>query len=145
MTADDDDDDDENAHLDDFQLTWTAVECNGQNDVLCEIRVETVTYYAWFYTNWLSVILMILTIILLVSLCVTALSYRSSRQTVYRSQGRRPTPNGTVHTTLPYNDAPPKYADVTGATANSAEEGRLDRYKNKGKELLAKVYVVKQN
>ena len=84
---------------------------------------------------------MILLLILLISLCVSALSYTQHRQRIYR--GRTQTQQGVnVNNNRPYNDEPPKYSDVTQTNRNM-EEGKFDRYKNKGKELLAKVYLVK--
>ena len=86
---------------------------------------------------------MILLLILLISLCVSALSYTQHRQRIYR--GRIQTQQGVNASNArpyPYNDEPPKYSDVTETNRNM-EEGKFDRYKNKGKELLAKVYLVK--
>ena len=126
----------------DFIFEGNAVKCNDNQVALCEMRVE-ITYYVWFYSNWLTILLMILLLILLVSLCVSALSYTQHRQRIYR--GRTQTQQGiNINDTgaSPYNDQPPKYSDVTGINRN-VEEGKFDRYKNKGKELLAKVYLVK--
>ena len=124
----------------DLVFEWNAVKCNDNQMALCEMRVE-ITYYVWFYSNWLTILLMILLLILLISLCVSALSYTQHRQRIYR--GRTQTQQGVnVNNNRPYNDEPPKYSDVTQTNRNM-EEGKFDRYKNKGKELLAKVYLVK--
>ena len=48
-----------------FGLKWNAVKCNQQQTVLCEIRVETITY-AWV-PNWMAFVLIILTISSLLS------------------------------------------------------------------------------
>lgn len=117
---------------------WEAVDCVGpQTDVLCEIRIETVTY-AWV-PNWLSITLIILTIVLLVTCCMAAMSYKHYKPRAYR--GSDQSPQGMAY---PTDDAPPKYSDVTGTIPNQ-EQGKIDKYKNKGKELLAKIYVVKEN
>ena len=83
--------------------------------------------------------MIILTIVLLVTCCMAAMSYKHYNTRAYR--GRDQSPQGMNY---PRDDAPPKYSDVTGTSTNQ-EQGRLDKYKNKGKELLAKIYVVKEN
>ena len=112
-----------------FNFAWKPVECNKpQQTVLCEIRVETVTY-AWV-PDWMAVVLIILTITSLFALCVGAMcitSSQTSRQTTSKSN------------TYPNNDLPPKYTDVV-----VTNESTFNRYKNKGKELLAKIYIVKE-
>ena len=40
------------------------------------------------------------------------------------------------HRDLPAYDEPPTYSDVTGIVT---QETKMDKYKNKGKEILAKV------
>lgn len=116
---------------------WKAVNCvgNGYVDVLCEIRVETVTY-AWI-PNWLTITLVILTIVLLVTCCMAALSYKQYTPRPYR--GSQQSPQVAAY---PVDDAPPKYSEVTGVATNE-DQGKFDKYKNKGKEILAKIYVVK--
>jgi len=132
---------------------FRSVECNVRSEgALCEVRVQTVTYLAWFYSNWLSFLLVLMTILLMSALCISVFKYKSGRR-VYRN--RRAGTGGpntrataavtTVHgnaappSHLPYNDAPPTYNDVTG-TGN-----KMDKYKNKGKDILAKVTLYKNN
>jgi len=116
------------------------IRCNsGPMKAMCEARVQTVTYFAWFYTNWLSFLLVLMTFLLMSALCLSVFKYKSGNR-VYRS-----TPTATRRVTvvgnapppshLPYNDAPPTYNDVTGTKA----ETKMDKYKNKGKDILAKV------
>jgi len=124
---------------------WNAVPCLNQNMTsLCEIRVQTVTY-AWV-PNWLSITLIILTIILLVTCCMAALSYTKYKPTTnraYRANGNTNQNNTTNN--YHANDLPPKYSDVTGISTSESQQKALDRYKNKGREMLAKIYVVRDN
>jgi len=122
---------------------WEAVSClNNPMGSLCEIRVKTVTYF--WVPNWLSITLIILTIILLVTCCMAALSYTKYKPTTtraYRANGQ----SNTTANNYPANDAPPKYSDVTGISTSDSQQKAFDKYKNKGKELLAKIYVVRDN
>ena len=112
-----------------FTFAWNPVECNKpQQIVLCEIRVETVTY-AWV-PNWMAVVLIILTITSLFALCVGAMCITSTQ-----TSRKSPLKSNSYHN----NDLPPKYADVV-----VTNESTFSRYKNKGKELLAKIYIVKE-
>merc|ERR1712141_633752 len=115
-----------------WQLEWKPIDCVDQRiDVLCEIRVETVTY-AWV-PNWLTITLLILTIVLLVTCCMAAMSYKQHQPRAYRG-------NGTAGVTQgPANDLPPKYSEVTGIQ----DQGTFEKYKTKGKNILAKIYVVR--
>ena len=127
----------DNTHrVEDLVYSWRAVNCvNERVDVLCEIRIETVTY-AWV-PNWLTITLLILTIVLLVTCCMAALSYKNYTPRPYR--GSQQSPQVAAY---PVDDAPPKYSDVT-RVVTTEEQGKFDKYKNKGKEILAKIYVVK--
>merc|ERR1711872_245053 len=129
----------------DITYVWSAESCLNLNmDSLCEIRVQTVTY-AWV-PNWLSITLIILTIILLVTCCMAALSYSKYKPTTnraYRANGNTNQNNTTNN--YPANDLPPKYSDVTGISTSESQQKALDRYKNKGREMLAKIYVVRDN
>ena len=119
-----------------WQLEWIPIDCIGQNiDVLCEIRVETVTY-AWV-PNWLTITLLILTIVLLVTCCMAAMSYKQHQPRAYRGNGTA----GVTHG--PANDLPPKYSEVTGIGATNQDQGTFEKYKTKGKDILAKIYVVR--
>merc|ERR1712018_494426 len=119
-----------------WKLEWIPMDCVDQKiDVLCEIRVETVTY-AWV-PNWLTITLLILTIVLLVTCCMAAMSYKQHQPRAYRGNGT----TGVMHG--PANDLPPKYSEVTGIGATNQDQGTFEKYKSKGKEILAKVYVVR--
>ena len=126
-----------------LNLTWEAVPClNNPIDSLCEIRVKTVTYF--WVPNWLSITLIILTIVLLVTCCMAALSYTKYKPTTpraYRANGQ----SNPATNNYPANDAPPKYSDVTGISTSESQQKAFDKYKNKGKDLLAKIYVVRDN
>ena len=121
-----------------FTYEWKAVKCMNEIPikVLCEIRIETITY-AWI-PNWLTITLLILTLVLLVTCCIAAMNYKQYRPRAYRGR-EQTTQNGMMY---PANDEPPKYSDVTGTSVNT-EQGKFDKYKTKGKEILAKIYVVK--
>ena len=54
---------------------------------------------------------------------------------VYRADARSTADMGP-HRDLPAYDEPPTYSDVTGIVT---QETKMDKYKNKGKEILAKV------
>ena len=124
---------------------WKAVSClNNNMESLCEIRVQTVTY-AWV-PNWLSITLIILTIILLVTCCMAALSYTKYKPTTNRAYRANGNSNQNATTSNYHaNDLPPKYSDVTGISTSESQQKALDRYKNKGREMLAKIYVVRDN
>jgi hypothetical protein len=114
-----------------LDLKWNAVRCNQQQTALCEIRVETVTY-AWV-PNWMAFVLIILTITSLFSLCVAAMCITSR-------QPKRSKDKGTnARNTYPENDLPPKYNDII-----VTQGGSFEKYKNKGKELFAKIYLVRE-
>ena len=114
-----------------FGLKWNAVKCNQQQTVLCEIRVETITY-AWV-PNWMAFVLIILTISSLLSLCVAAMCL-TSRQPK-KTRGKGSSEKSIYHA----DDLPPKYNDVIVNQGSTFE-----KYKNKGKEIIARIYVVKE-
>lgn len=135
--------DDEDYGQQSLSPKWEAVPClSNQIDSLCEIRVKTVTYF--WVPNWLSITLIILTIILLVTCCMAALSYTKYKPTAPRAYRANGQSNATTNN-YPANDAPPKYSDVTGISTSETQQKAFDKYKNKGKELLAKIYVVREN
>ena len=112
-----------------FEYTWKQVECNKpQQTILCEIRVDTVTY-AWI-PNWMAVVLIILTITSLFVLCVGGMCITSGQPSRKASSKQN---------CGPMNDLPPKYSDVI-----VTQESSFNKYKNKGRELLAKIYIVKE-
>jgi len=106
--------------------TYSSVDCLEDQPFVCELRVETVTYFAWFIANWFSLLLVFLVVVLLISLCITTSMFRQrQRETgrVYRASARPV-----------YEDKPPSYNNATGNTA-------ANRYLNKGREFLAKVTI----
>ncbi len=52
-------------------LSLVAESCFVKKPYLCEIRVQTVTYYSWFVANWVEMLLGFLLLIMFVSLIVT--------------------------------------------------------------------------
>jgi len=115
-----------------------------QSLMVCEVRAQTVTYLAWFYSNWLAFLLILMTFLLLTALCLSVFKYKGPRtayanRRVYRAEARatqEPTRD------LPYGDEPPTYSDVTGIVTET-QQTKMDKYKNKGKEILAKVTLYK--
>ena len=87
--------------------------------------------YGWI-PNWMDLVLIILTITSLLALCVGAMCITSSQPS---QRAKRASKTNSY----PVNDLPPKYSDVI-----ITNESTFDRYKNKGKELLAKIYIVKE-
>ena len=51
--------------------------CFEPSPFLCEARVQTVTYYTWFSSNWVDFLLGFLIVILFVALCVAVCSFSS--------------------------------------------------------------------
>lgn len=102
---------------------FETVPCSQKSNFICEMRVETVTYFAWFVANWFSLLLVFLVVVLLISLCVTTTMFRNRQIAsgrVYRAS--QPV----------FEDKPPSYNRATGqATAT--------RYLNKGREFLGRV------
>ncbi len=37
--------------------TFIRTSCYDKSQYMCEVRVQTVTYFAWFMANWFSVLL----------------------------------------------------------------------------------------
>lgn len=141
---------------------FMPVECNRRNDLtkepkrlggpveeslmICEVRAQTVTYLAWFYSNWLAFLLILMTFLLLTALCLSVFKYKGGRSAyanrrVYRADARTTAQEQTRD--LPYGDDPPTYSDVTGIVTETTQQTKMDKYKNKGKEILAKVTLYK--
>ena len=59
---------------------------------------------------------------------------------MYRSDAR--STQQSAQRDLPYGDEPPTYSDVTGIVTET-QQTKMDKYKNKGKEILAKVTLYK--
>jgi len=106
--------------------TFSSTDCLKEQHFICEVRVETVTYFAWFIANWFSLLLVFLVVVLLISLCITTSMFRQRRREtgrVYRASARPV-----------LEDKPPTYNNATGNNA-------ANRYLNRGREFLAKVTI----
>merc|ERR1712154_474996 len=106
-------------------LTYSAIPCMGQvTTAVCEVRVYTQTWYVWATTNWLQILFLFTLVLLIVPSCVTVQIY-SSRPS-HRAHRR----SAEIPAT------PPPYSphDLTLTTTKAP-----NKYKEKGKELLAKV------
>lgn len=107
--------------------TLSATNCFDEMSFICETRVQTVAYYAWFVANWFSLLLVFLVVVLLISLCITTSMYKQRRQTggrIYRASGPV------------FEDKPPSYQRATGQNGTNSS-----RYLNKGREFLSKVSI----
>merc|ERR1711997_599518 len=105
--------------------TFSSTDCLKEQHFICEVRVETVTYFAWFIANWFSLLLVFLVVVLLISLCITTSMFRQRHREsgrVYRASA------GPI-----LEDKPPSYGKATGTDGN--------RYLNRGREFLAKVTI----
>ena len=105
---------------------FQTVSCIEQSTLVCELRVETVTYFAWFVANWFSVLLVFLVVVLLISLCISTSMYRKR----LHSPGRVYRPAASPV----FEDKPPSYNRATG-------QNYAHRYLNKGREFWAKVTI----
>merc|ERR1712204_129337 len=84
--------------------------CLEEQSFICELRVETVTYFAWFVANWFSLLLVFLVVVLLISLCITTSMFRQRHREsgrVYRASA------GPI-----LEDKPPSYGKATGTDSN---------------------------
>ena len=83
-------------HMSDQALSFYPVECNKRSDLLesnndqqplmiCEVRAVTVTYLAWFYSNWMTFLLVLMTTMLMVVLCMSVFKYKGGR-TLYANR-----------------------------------------------------------
>lgn len=136
-----------------------AENCFAKANYLCEARVQTVTYYSWFYTNWVDLLLGFLLVIMFIALCVSVCAYSAKgssspkRKTdkmatsgygVTRSHRRTP-----AMVNLEALDAPPKYEHAVKIHRPDEEQegkqmsNRMDYYRMRGKDLMAKVYLYK--
>jgi len=114
----------------DDNLTYMAMPCMEEYTMgVCEVRVYTQTWYVWATTNWLQILFLFTLVLLIVSSCVTVQIY-SSRPS-HRAQRR----SAEIPAT------PPPYSphDLTLTTTKAP-----NKYKEKGKELLAKVVFYRQ-
>jgi len=108
--------------LESNSTTFMRASCFNTSNYVCEVRVQTVTYYAWFLANWFSVLMVFLVFILMVSLCVSATMHRRGR----RYSGRVYRASSPV-----FNDQPPSYNRATGNTT-------MNRYLNRGRDFLSR-------
>jgi hypothetical protein len=119
----------------DVKLATT--QCGAKNAFACEARVVTVTYAGWFMANWFSFLLVFFIFLLLLGLCTsctTSAHIRAVRRMHSNTQSHRPS----------QMDLPPSYETTCTNQANDAT-GTLEKYKQKGKELVAKVVVYGRN
>ena len=128
-----------------------ASSCFAERAVLCEMRVQTVTYETWFVANWVDIMLGFLIVILFVSLCVsicacTASSSRRRRQPVVvtpASQARvevidlPPSYDSTVRIHKP--TPPPQ--ETTTTTTTTTTSSVWTNMGNKSKQMWSKIYV----
>ena len=49
------------------EMEFKTISCFEPNNYVCEVRVQTVTYYAWFIANWFSVLMVKITVISFIS------------------------------------------------------------------------------
>jgi hypothetical protein len=116
---------------------------------VCEARVQTVTYYTWFAANWVDFLLGFLLVVLFVALCVAVCSFAGSGDSNGRRAHQRRPRTTDAHVRHAVVDLPPSYDSsvgvhtVSGHSVAPASASRYDYYRNKGKELLAKVYIYK--
>jgi len=107
-------------------LVFTATPCAQTfNATLCEVRVYTQTWYVWFYTNWLQLLFFVtMGLLLLTSCCLFQALF-------FRTGARRQSGVQTVQNQPPpYTPTPQPYTTTESAAA---------KYKQKGKDILAKV------
>jgi len=112
-------------------LTYSASPCMAEYTMaVCEVRVYTQTWYVWATTNWLQILFLFTLVLLIVSSCVTVQIYSS-----------RPS-NRNQRRSAEIPASPPPYSpqDLTMTTTTKAP----NKYKEKGKELLAKVVFYRQ-
>ena len=55
------------------EMEFKTISCFEPNKYVCEVRVQTVTYYAWFIANWFSDLMV----------NITVLSFTSSKLTEF--------------------------------------------------------------
>jgi len=107
-------------------LVFAAAPCTQTfNATLCEVRVYTQTWYVWFYTNWLQLLFFVtMGLLLLTSCCLFQALF-------FRTGARRQSGVQTVQNQPPpYTPTPQQYTTTENAAA---------KYKQKGKDILAKV------
>jgi hypothetical protein len=139
-----------------YDPSLTTTSCFDNSPYMCEARVQTVTYSAWFVANWLDMLLGFLLVILFVALCISVCAHNSNETNRSRAaaQQRNRQRNNHNHPDYPATaviDLPPSYDSTVrvhkpvqqSVTVTSASPSRVEYYKTRGKELLAKVYVYK--
>lgn len=136
-------------------LMFEQIPC-GQDHVLslCEAHVYTQTWYVWFYSNWIQVLLFVAMLLLILSACCLfqALFFRTrvrSGQPLPARRGVRRCPQQQRRASLPptYASAaqPPAYVSTVQAPVYTQQddsfinESPADRYIRKGREIMAQV------
>ncbi|CAB4059892.1 unnamed protein product [Lepeophtheirus salmonis] len=136
-------------------FTLEAIDCANTNikTYVCEVRVQIVTFYAWFVNNSWNLVLLFSISILGIGLCMSGFAYRSSPRFERRVQ-RRPGNVSPAGPNISKIDAPPPYESFVNAQcaheglppkydSNAQAPSRLEQIKNKGKDILATVTVFK--
>ncbi|XP_040579408.1 uncharacterized protein [Lepeophtheirus salmonis] len=136
-------------------FTLEAIDCANTNikTYVCEVRVQIVTFYAWFVNNSWNLVLLFSISILGIGLCMSGFAYRSSPRFERRVQ-RRPGNVSPAGPNISKIDAPPSYESFVNAQcaheglppkydSNAQAPSRLEQIKNKGKDILATVTVFK--
>jgi len=112
------------------ELVYEIKPCIGEYETaICEVRAYTQTWYVWFSINWLQILFLFTLVLLIVSSCVT--------MQVWTSRPRRAAARGRVT-----RSSPPPYTANPEDFPMPAQNTTSDlgnKYKEKGKELLAKV------
>jgi len=145
-------------------LRFEQIPCEQEHDLaLCEAHVYTQTWYVWFYSNWLQVLLFVAMLLLILSACCLfqALFFRTrvrSGQPLPGRGGARSAAGQRNHqqqrqrrASLPpayaTTQQPPAYVDMPlPATTNNTHqdesfihESPAERYIRKGREIMAQV------
>ena len=63
------------------EMEFKTISCFEPNNYVCEVRVQTVTYYAWFIANWFSVLMVNITLYILIN--QSTLSLFTSRYSLF--------------------------------------------------------------
>eukprot|EP00088_Acartia_fossae_P043244 TRINITY_DN4553_c0_g1_i7.p1 TRINITY_DN4553_c0_g1~~TRINITY_DN4553_c0_g1_i7.p1 ORF type:complete len:329 (-),score=65.08 TRINITY_DN4553_c0_g1_i7:170-1156(-) len=132
-------------------LTYEQIPCTAYHPLtLCEAHVYTQTWYVWFYSNWLQILLFVTMLLLILSACCLfqALFFRTRVRTGQPASGvragRRSAPPAYARSSQPPSYAstqqPPAYSTTTTTQDDSfINESPAERYIRKGKEIMAQV------
>jgi len=120
----------------------------GQEHILslCEAHVYTQTWYVWFYSNWIQVLLFVAMLLLILSACCLfqALFFKTrvrSGQPLPARGARRCPQQNQRRASLPpsYANAAQPPAYVATVDESFINESPADRYIRKGREIMAQV------